>query len=266
MTDNDSELALTSNDSDILSKIFDPESAPSGGVLVDASLPPDPYITDTQTLETVKSKEKAIIQAVEDVLRDPTLSDGKDATLMTAYAEISALIDQYPQYASARNNRAQLFRLRYGDDVLVSNASSIKDDSAQLTIATLQEDLNTSISLLSPKTPQTAVSPAQCQTLAQAHTQRGALYHAAAKSLAKTQGHQQAADGPHDSRAVVEPLATWTPEDFDEAASRDFFMGGRYGNEIGKALAVHTNPTAKLCGQMVQEAMKREFAPASVPI
>ena len=264
MADNDRELSLTSNDSDILSKIFDPESAPSGGVLVDVSLPSDPYITDKPTLDTVKSKEKAIIQAVEDVLRDPTLSDGKNATLTTAYAEISGLIDEYPQYASLRNNRAQLFRLRYGDNVLVSDALGTKDDDPfRLAIASMQQDLDTTISLLSPQTPQSAVSPAQCQTLAQAYTQRGALYHAAAKSLAQMQGYQ-GRDGPQ--LRSVEPLGTWTSVDFDEAASRDFFMGGRYGNEIGKALAVHTNPTAKLCGQMVQEAMKRELAPASVPI
>ena len=41
----------------------------------------------------------------------------------------------------------------------------------------------------------------------------------------------------------------------------DFAMGGRYGNEIAKGLAVSTNPTAKLCGQMVREAMKKEYGP-----
>jgi hypothetical protein len=42
-------------------------------------------------------------------------------------------------------------------------------------------------------------------------------------------------------------------------ASRDFMLGGRYGNQIAKALAVATNPTAKLCGSIVQEAMSKEF-------
>lgn len=36
-------------------------------------------------------------------------------------------------------------------------------------------------------------------------------------------------------------------------------MGGRYGNEVAKALAVAANPTAKLCGEIVREAMVREF-------
>jgi hypothetical protein len=34
-------------------------------------------------------------------------------------------------------------------------------------------------------------------------------------------------------------------------------MGGRYGNEVAKALAVSMNPTAKLCGEIVKDAMRR---------
>jgi hypothetical protein len=54
--------------------------------------------------------------------------------------------------------------------------------------------------------------------------------------------------------------ASWKTIDFEENASRDFMMGGRYGNEIAKALAVSTNPTAKLCGEMVRGAMRKEYA------
>ena len=49
------------------------------------------------------------------------------------------------------------------------------------------------------------------------------------------------------------------PIDLEEMASRDFVMGGRYGNEIARGLAVATNPTAKLCGSIVREAMRKEF-------
>lgn len=41
-------------------------------------------------------------------------------------------------------------------------------------------------------------------------------------------------------------------------------MGGRYGNEIAKALAVRANPTAKLCGEMVREAMRKEYGRGGV--
>jgi hypothetical protein len=43
----------------------------------------------------------------------------------------------------------------------------------------------------------------------------------------------------------------------EEASARDFFMGGRYGNEIGKAMVVHTNPYAKMCGNIVKEVARR---------
>ena len=40
-------------------------------------------------------------------------------------------------------------------------------------------------------------------------------------------------------------------------------LGGRYGNEIARNLAVGTNPVAKLCGEMVREAMRKEYAGGS---
>ena len=52
--------------------------------------------------------------------------------------------------------------------------------------------------------------------------------------------------------------------EFEEHASRDFVMGGRYGNEIARALAVSANPTAKLCGEMVREAMRKEYGGGGV--
>lgn len=52
----------------------------------------------------------------------------------------------------------------------------------------------------------------------------------------------------------------WKVTEWEENASRDFMVGGRYGNEVAKALAVAANPTAKLCGEMVREAMKKEYA------
>jgi hypothetical protein len=57
----------------------------------------------------------------------------------------------------------------------------------------------------------------------------------------------------------------WTRFEFEEAASRDFAMGGRYGNEVAKGLAVSTNPTAKLCGRIVREAIKKEYGFGSEP-
>lgn len=41
-------------------------------------------------------------------------------------------------------------------------------------------------------------------------------------------------------------------------AARDFDAGGRYGNPVAREMSVRTNPYAKLCGNIVREAMRRE--------
>ncbi|MCJ1253916.1 hypothetical protein MMC24_001730 [Lignoscripta atroalba] len=255
-------IALTPNDSSVLSQIFDPESAPTAGVYVDPSLPSDPYIIDPDTLRFIKSKEAEVIRAIEVALRSPIDQSTRDHILSEAYTSLSALIDAYPKYASLRNNRAQLIRLQRGDSILISLGSSTGSSDDPDLASTALSDLDAAISLLTPTTPQSPVSPASCRVLAQAHTQRAALYHAASGSSTL-----QSRDQTQSMRTAATSLQGRGVHDLEEAASKDFFMGGRYGNEIGKALAVHTNPTAKLCGQMVQEAMRREYTPATtVPI
>ncbi len=248
--------ALTHNDSSVLTQIFDPESAPTAAILVDASLPNDPHIQDPELFRQLKQRERAIIASIESAHTSPTTTQPSNTLFSTAYESLSALITEHPHYASSRNNRAQLIRIHSGTSLLTqpspTNPPTHNLNPHYATIAL--DDLNTAITLLTPPSPTSAISPAQRRTLAQAHTQRAALYHAAAKTLAAAE--------PATVKVVVPELEHWTLHDFEEAASRDFSMGGRYGNEIGKALAVHTNPTAKLCGQMVKEAMRREFAPA----
>jgi hypothetical protein len=48
-------------------------------------------------------------------------------------------------------------------------------------------------------------------------------------------------------------------EQLEEMASRDFEMGGRYGNDVAREMAVRTNPYAKLCGNIVKGAMRGEM-------
>jgi len=50
-----------------------------------------------------------------------------------------------------------------------------------------------------------------------------------------------------------------TAAHFEELASADFAIAGRYGNKTARDLAVKTNPYAKLCGQIVREALQREI-------
>ncbi|MCJ1235638.1 hypothetical protein MMC14_003609 [Varicellaria rhodocarpa] len=251
-----SKSILSSNDHVVLAKLFDPESAPVTGVLIDPSLPSDPNILDAQTYLSIQKEEKLIIETIESVLHDPGApSSSKGERLRQAYDHISSLIELYPNSASLRNDRAQLIRLQYGNNILICIANQDSCELSNRAVIALS-DLDEAIRLLTPATPHSGISSSQGRVLAQAYTQRGALFHAAAKLLAPLT---------HDSglRTTVmiriAALQDWDLHDFEEAASKDFFLGGRYGNEIGKGLAVHTNPTAKLCGQMVQEAMKSEY-------
>ena len=246
---------LTTNDNAVLSQIFDPESAPSSGILVDASLPPDP-ILDSIALAEIKAEEKSILMEVENIMREPKDSARRQDILTKAYSNLETLIDQFPNSAALLNDHAQIFRLLHGDNVIISYEVSPLSSDVISKASKALSGLNQAIRILSPPTPQAGVSPTQCRTLAQAHTQRGALYHAASKALTTRPSNKGVPE------VVISSLRHWKALDFEEAASRDFFMGGRYGNEVGKALAVHTNPTAKLCGQMVQDAMRREFAPS----
>jgi len=245
-------LELTGNDSAVLSQLFDPEAVPIPSILVDSSLPDEPRFENRHILAEIKEQEKAIVKRVEAALKEHERSWKQTAALDEAYDALTGLIDAYPQCASFRNNRAQLLRLKHGDNLIIPRVSFGVSYGLLSRGATVVADLDSAISLLSPSIPQAAVSPGQCRTLAQAHTQRGALFYAASKTLATYTYVPYV-------RAPVGGLAAWTSLDFEQAASRDFFMGGRYGNEVAKALAVHTNPTAKMCGQMVQEAMKREY-------
>ncbi|KAI2634286.1 hypothetical protein GGS26DRAFT_42278 [Hypomontagnella submonticulosa] len=256
--------SLSRHDFGVLEKIKDPESNPLTAVIVDVTLPKDPNITDTSVYDRVSQKERDIVLAMQHLeMQLAGLRPASTTEPMTEYrqcvSKLGELISEYPTYASARNNRAQALRRLYGDSMLLSGESDLKallrdaDDLEKSQAAALAlSDLDKAIELLTPKSLFASVSPQAGKTLSLAHTQRAAIYHMTAKSfkdgrIADVGGRKEGA---------------WTKNDFEEAASRDFALGGRYGNEIAKGLAVSTNPTAKLCGQMVREAMKKEYGPA----
>lgn len=191
-------------------------------------------------------------------LRPKTGVDLTDA-YKECLAGLSELISTHPQYASARNNRAQVYRRMYGDGMLVTGAKQAVeplipagDDERRSAACQTLSDLDECVSLLSPSTTQSRLSPHAAKILSSAHTQRAAIYLHTSKQLLWGSLNLDP-----DRRE-----AAWEKLDFEEAASLDFALGGRYGNEIAKGLAVSTNPTAKLCGQMVREAMKKEYGPA----
>jgi hypothetical protein len=261
---------LTSHDRSILDKIHDPESSSSSPLVIDAYLPRDPHITDPTRYSLVSSRERSVIASLESAELSARPSSHKPPPLHEQYLSyirnFDELIAQFPEYASLRNNRAQCLRRVYGDGVLVKSSPSAEDKdqessppldpsasddtllSAGLSILT---DLSTAISLLTPRTPFAPISPPAARTLSQAHTQLGALYHLTAKRLATKDASLRIDQSRRE--------AQWHVVDFEENASREFMLGGRYGNEVAKALAVSANPTAKLCGEMVKEAMRKEY-------
>jgi len=183
-------------------------------------------------------------------------------------------VNEHENYAAARNNRVQALRAVYGDGMLVKltihhagkssiyldDMPSVIEDPAN--ISTISEtalrDLDHGIRLLTPKVFG-AVSPAQAKTLANLYMQRGALYNAASKKLARNGETLSEGTIRVEVRCGGRGEGRWSQTDFQRYASMDFMMAGRYGNEIGKALAVAMNPDAKLCGQIVESAMRQEF-------
>ncbi|RFU82028.1 hypothetical protein TARUN_170 [Trichoderma arundinaceum] len=259
-------VSLSRHDINVLEKIKDPESNLAAGVVIDDSLPRDPQIIDHSVYERVVERERTIIrtlQAIETQLSRFQSEEDTDKAIESyknCVSDFGHLISDYPLYASARNNRAQIMRRLYGDSMLLSHTATMpmplipqpeqseKRKAAKNTL----EDMETAIQLLTPPSSATPMSAQAARTLSMAHTQRAAIYLRTAKLLLDRQLDID------DSREE----ATWSRMDFEEAASRDLALGGRYGNQIAKALAVSVNPTAKLCGQMVREAMKKEYGPS----
>ncbi|KAJ9260188.1 hypothetical protein DTO195F2_4632 [Paecilomyces variotii] len=226
---------LSSNDSAVLQALFDAESAPSSAVKIDSTLSSLPNIS-SQELESLRNHERELIRR----LQHPNPS--RD-TVQSIITELDALITKQPSYPSAYMNRAQALRMLFdlGDEdalFLPENA----DISSRIF-----SDLGQAISLATPRSPADPVSPLQARILADAHTHRGYMLLKAARV------RQGGSDGGPDRLRGLEK------DQLEEMASRDFFLGARYGNRIAQQLAVQTNPYAKMCGAIVKEAMRKEI-------
>ncbi|OAA46387.1 hypothetical protein NOR_03140 [Metarhizium rileyi] len=257
---------LSTRDANVLEKIKDPESNPAAGVITDESLPRDPHVTSSSDYDKVVQLERSVIaeiQTIEARFSESQLQDANETAVkgyQQCLAELDALISEFPNYASARNNRAQIIRRLYGDAMLLEFTTDMPLPLIEQPDATAKkkaavralQDLEESISLLSPATSSTPISPQAARTLSMAYTQRAAIYLRTSKLLSD---RLLDTDKSRDE-------ANWTRVQFEQAASHDLAFGGRYGNHIAKGLAVSVNPTAKLCGQIVREAMKKEYGPS----
>jgi hypothetical protein len=243
--------SLTTNDLKILDAVFDPESAPEAPKIdVNPILPSDPQIRNLSLLTALRAQELSAIRLVEAYNPSKDSPARKHTTYLEALHILSGLIADHPTYASAYNNRAQLRRWRYGDRGVLVHAANAKEADSEMGRCAAEDaiwDLDLVISLASPAPAVNAVSPSQGKLLAQAWTQRAAIFWGAAKDL--------------EGGGVVMAGSKWELWDrtrFEEEGSRCFFMAGLFGSPVGKAMAVVANPHARLCGNIVKEAMRRE--------
>jgi hypothetical protein len=228
-----SEPLLSSHDVHVLSALFDPESSPSSSVKVDSSLRPLPQFS-VDELASLQTAERTAIHLL--AVPSPSKQD-----IDAAIAALTSIISSQPNYASAYTNRAQTVRLAIGDLFAPANIADIER---------VFDDLASAISLAAPGDAG-RVSPVQAKVLATAHTHRAYLYLKAAKAAGESEtGFLEG--GPEKLRGLRK-------ERLEEMASRDFALGGRYGDRLAKEMAVKTNPYAKMCGAIVKEAMREEI-------
>ncbi|KAJ5906046.1 uncharacterized protein N7473_002962 [Penicillium subrubescens] len=254
--------SLTNNDAAVLQALFDAESSPSSGVKVDPTLPSWPAAVNiSQTdLTTLKTRETQIILNLQ------ATSTPTEETVQTALKELNTLLEEYPTYPPAYTNRAQTLRLladlEYNNHTThsaktESEPESITDESlftpeASDLSSKIFADLGKAITLATPVSPADPISSVQARLLADAHTHRGYLLLKAARVKKTRPGVEVDSVGP-------ERLRGHSADQLEEMASRDFFLGGRYGNKVAQQMAVQTNPYAKMCGAIVKEAMRKEM-------
>ncbi|KAJ5984008.1 hypothetical protein N7481_006107 [Penicillium waksmanii] len=246
--------SLTSNDAAVLQALFDAESSPSSGVTIESTRPSWPATVNISEAElaSLKTREADIIRKVQG-------DDPSQEVVKSALKYIDTLVKEYPSYPPAYTNRAQIVRLLIDlqyEQSHPENQSKSPDDAlftpeADSLSSQIFTDLGKAITLATPASPADSLSTVQARLLADAHTHRGYLLLKAARMRK---------NGPLLSEGVVIPerLRGLSADELEEMASRDFFLGGRFGNKVAQQLAVQTNPYAKMCGAIVKEAMKKE--------
>ena len=232
---------LSTNDRCVLSALFDAEGIPSKAT--GSSKDPSASIQyvqkySEQTLHTLRDQERRVLCSLNQ--EQPSVQDIEEGI-----AQLSQIISQYPEYASAYNNRAQAIRMMVGDDLAKPDAGS----------STMYSDLCEAIRLACSSDPETTLSSQDIAVLQAAYTHRGHLLYKASKTIAKN---------PVSKKALPRELQTSGSERLEKLAAADFRLGGEFGNEIARQMAVQLNPYAKLCGEIVREAMIKDMEESGV--
>lgn len=260
---------LTTHDNLILTYLLSPSSAPSPS-LIDPTLPsPHPA--------SILRQESSILLPLARNLPSPSPTE-----IATAIAALSDLIAQQPSNASLYNNRAQASRLLVGDDLRTRAVAE----------SGVWGDLARAIELVreAGRGREGRVSKAEAGVAAKALVQRAVLLRKYARGLAQPPSETTPSSSPNPnpddlpSHSTPPPMPQrqqhpnpsdqpersprWLPlelqgldHDAVEAfARRDLETAGRYGDGGARDLAVRLNPYAKLCGNVVREAMRGEMA------
>lgn len=239
---------LSARDSSVLNAIFGGEhgaidfsaNKPQQPVIINMDMKPDAHVSQ-DLVEQLVAREKAIISELETAQKDNDNNPSFDnIQLHKMCDEFSAIINEQPKYASAYNNRAQVYRMQLLGCRESGSANTRFDLYDQIL-----EDLQTSVSLALPdgvKASQIIVSKMQANILKSSYSQLAAVY------TAMSQDEQYLKSGRIS-------LKQW---DLEEKASAAFFSASEFGDEIARAMATRINPYAKLCGNIVQEALARE--------
>jgi hypothetical protein len=226
--------SLSSRDNLVLQSLFDPEA--SSAPAADKSPPTTslPHFTE-HIFSAIEKREHSILQPL-------ATETPSNSVVESVIQELSQLIDEFPQYASGYVNRAQASRLLIDVEDLFSSDHASES-------ACIFEDLSRGIEFATPSDPSSGASGHQSKVLANACTHRGFL-------LLKV------ADMVKNGCTVygLSSLAISNASGIEEIASGDFARGGRYGNALGKQMAVRTNPYAKMCGAIVKDALQQEIA------
>lgn len=149
------------------------------------------------------------------------VESGGTKNLQQAMEIFNQIIETSPKYASAYNNRAQVRRL-------ITNWDQQVDD--------ILMDLQNAIELAEPSSADKPVSKMQGTILCQAYSQLGGLY----LTISQEPGRDR-----------------WY---YEEKASNSLYYAGLYGNELARQVATKVNPYAKLCGNMVRDALIAEYS------
>lgn len=233
---------LSAHDSSVLNAIFGGEhgainfssNKPQQSVIVNVELTPDPHLPE-HLVEQLVLREKALIKELDEQSATTLVDSDQLRKMELAFTQI---IEEQPLYASAYNNRAQVVRMQ------LLNCADSPSERAALYPKVL-EDLQKAVDYALPdgnKNQQVIVSKMQANILKSAYSQMGATYTA----MSEDESYLKTAD-----------VKQW---DLEEKASSAFFSAGEFGDEIARAMATRVNPYAKLCGNIVQEALARERA------